>query len=49
VKPSFKQIREKENLQNGKHDKQLDKDDYPQLFSHLHASETVVIKKEDFM
>ena len=45
----FQNIREKEELQYGKHDKQLDQNDPPQLLSPSHVSETLRIEPYNFL
>ena len=46
VKISFQYVRKEENPKNGKHDKQLDQDDPPQLSAPGHVPETLIIKPE---
>jgi hypothetical protein len=43
----LQQIREKEYLKHDKNDKELDKDDHPELFTHGHAPEAIVIEEKD--
>jgi hypothetical protein len=43
----LEEIGEEENLQDDKHDKQLDQDNGPQRLSQPHIAETIIVKVED--
>jgi len=45
-KVTFKDVREKENLEYGKHYKEFDKDYYPKGSTNGHALETLVVETE---
>jgi hypothetical protein len=47
IKFGMQKVGKKENLQDGKHDKKLDKDDFPQGTSDGHLSEAVYIKEHN--
>ena len=47
-KIALKQVREKEESQHGKHDKELNQNDSPQLLSPGHLPESIKIEPEYF-
>jgi hypothetical protein len=46
---TFQQIREKEEPEDGKHDKKLEQDNSPEIPAPGHLPETIVIEFEDFL
>ena len=48
VEVALKEIREKEHLQYGEHDEELDEDDNPERTAYRHAAEAVDVEADDF-
>jgi hypothetical protein len=49
IEVGFKKIRKEKEFENGKHDKQFDNDNKPQLSPPGHTPKSIVVKPENFV